>query len=277
MHETLFATAFRPAPAACLHLPLRPFTVGHEITLAATENPLPVLSADAFAALDQTTQRRALAEAVDICSQTWGEYHESADLLAATPRWHQFTLRWNQHRLRRLWARWRRVLRRLTVADWTLELCVFSNYLATSRCLLPILSPDDPRHREVFETANAGQPFTAGRSLGSPFLAQLLDFATRRDLVTALVPGGTLYDLPLAATAHLFLASLETEGRLSIENQRESQIRAEIAGHRAAIAAETAAAHAAWAACTTAAERSAAVAQHPRLVGLYPEAAALFS
>lgn len=275
MHETLFATAFRPRPVVCLHLPLRPFTLGHEILLAAEENPLPVLSADEFAALDPTAQRAALVAAVDICSQTWDEYHASADLLSAAPRWHQVRLRHRQRRLQGVWARWRRSLRRLTQADWTLALCDFRQYLAESRCLLPVLSPDDPRDREVYETANAGQPFTAGRSLGSPFLAQLLDFANRRGLVASLVPGGTLHDLPLAATAHLFLTWLETENRLSIENHRESQIRAELSAHRAAIAAETAAAHAAWAACTTDAERAAAVAKHPRLVGLYPEAAAI--
>lgn len=275
MHETLFATAFHPRPVVCLHLPLRPFTIGHEILLAATENPLPTLSADEFDALDATAQRAALVSAVDICSQTWAEYHASADLLAAAPRWHQWRLRRRQRRLHGIWSRWRRSLSRLSPAGWALALCDFRHYLAVSRCLLPVLSPDDPRDREVYETANSGQPFTAGRSLGSPFLAQLLDFATRRGLVASLAPGGTLHDLPLAATSHLFLAWLETENRLSIENQRESQIRAELARHRAAIAAEVAAAHAAWAACTDDAGRAAAVAKHPRLVGLYPEAAAL--
>jgi hypothetical protein len=64
MHERLLAEAAWPAPAICLGLLLRPYSLGHELRLIRLNNPL--------AARDEASARQ-LAEAALICHQSWKE------------------------------------------------------------------------------------------------------------------------------------------------------------------------------------------------------------
>lgn len=65
MHEPLLALAAIPAPVAVLGMPLRPYSLGHELYLIREGNPL---SAGSPAAT-----RFDLTQAVLICCQSWAE------------------------------------------------------------------------------------------------------------------------------------------------------------------------------------------------------------
>lgn len=68
MHEAALAQAALPAPTIVLGLPLRPYSLGHELFLVRENNPLCVPNV----ALEDIRFHH-LTEAVLICSQSWAE------------------------------------------------------------------------------------------------------------------------------------------------------------------------------------------------------------
>ncbi len=221
--------------ASCLHLQLRPYTLGHELLLWATRNPIPHLAPADFDALPEPQRHAALVAACDICNQTWLEYHANAEILRRPVPWTRLLGR--GARLRRLWARWRRKLAHLTPADWESHLLAFRGYLAAGRAALPTLS-NDPRTLDpaIWRLCYPDDPApTGGRPLGAPLLAQLLNFALAR--LTPLLHRSTtasVLDLPFSAVLNLFLAEMESQGRIHIENDLERQQRADILAAEAA-------------------------------------------
>jgi hypothetical protein len=71
MHDAAFARAAVPSPTRILNLPLRPYSVGHSLWLAAADNPL----GEDGAPNSSITPLQAL-EAIWICSHTWDELGE---------------------------------------------------------------------------------------------------------------------------------------------------------------------------------------------------------
>jgi len=67
MHEAALAQAALPAPTVVLGMPLRPFSIGHELALIREGNPLAETLTDSQSIVD----RAALAQAALICSETW--------------------------------------------------------------------------------------------------------------------------------------------------------------------------------------------------------------
>ncbi len=65
MHEPLLSMAALPAPVAVLGMPLRPYSLGHELYLIREGNPL--------AAGSPHANRFDLTQAVLICCQSWEE------------------------------------------------------------------------------------------------------------------------------------------------------------------------------------------------------------
>lgn len=103
MHEATFAQAALPAPTICLGLPLRPYSLGHELYL--------IREFDGEPSLDD------LPAAVLICCQTWAELHR--------PDW----------LLRLKLAIWRRRIARM---DLEIEFAVFELYRLCGSRHLPV-------------------------------------------------------------------------------------------------------------------------------------------
>ena len=77
MHESLFAHAAHAEGATVLRLALRPYSIGHEILLWKTSNPLATYRPESFAELEETVQRQKLFSACFICERTWAENQRS--------------------------------------------------------------------------------------------------------------------------------------------------------------------------------------------------------
>lgn len=68
MHERAFAESARPRPRRVLRLPLRDYSIGHELILIQRHNPLLV---EGFEKLEKQDRIAAVVDATLICSQTW--------------------------------------------------------------------------------------------------------------------------------------------------------------------------------------------------------------
>lgn len=110
------------------------------------------------------------------------------------------------HRWLRLWSFSQRR------ADYKKAIADFLQYRAEGSTFPP--TPDD----EANHIANGEEK--KGRELGSPYMARLLNFI------------GLNYDHPFGLANFLYLAHLEFEGDMKIENRKEFDIKTEMAGHR---------------------------------------------
>jgi hypothetical protein len=213
MHDLAFADSARPSRVVCLRRLLQPYSIGHEILLWQTRNPLLLATREEFDALPEADQAAALCRAVVVCSRNW------LDNQKPVPR-------------PRLWS-WQ-----LRKTDWPLALAQFRSYLSAGRTMLPTLNSAIPEDAEAYKIANNDEPLGGnGRALGSPFLAQLILFAR----TTLDIPFLDTLDIPFAIAGNLYFTHLENDGRLNIENAREAQVRSEMAQHRADAEAERAA------------------------------------
>lgn len=233
-HELQFAAAAVPVPAEVMGIALAPYTLRHELVLLAQRNALLCLPRDQFDTLTKPQQVFALTFAVETCA-------------AHRPRW---------------WL-WRWLNRK---PDYALAIADFRNYLEAGRCLLPTLSSTSKEDCDAFDLANPGEELGAGRHLGAPTLASLIHYG----MADLHLSHDDVMDTPFAYLANLCLAHLEAKGQIFIANQRESEIKAELAQANAEIAVEHAAAVAAWkAAGADEAARRAAYENHPRIGNLF--------
>lgn len=138
MHEAALARAARPTPAVILGLPLKPYSLGHELSLIRENNPLHELD---------TASAGQLAEAVWICSCSWKELSGSDWLIGL-----------------KLWI-WRQRMR-LRKFEFDKELANFIVYRQLGSIEFPIA--------EAVSTSGAveSQP----RTPGAPFLLRLQQF-----------------------------------------------------------------------------------------------------
>lgn len=204
MHDLAFAFAARPAQCVIFKLLMLDYSIGHEILLLREQNPLVTLSPDGFSNLSRDGQKESIIRATLTCSQTWEQNK-------IPPKW------------MRLWG-WaiRNRDRIQAIADW-------QNYRMSGSLYPP--TPD----AESDVIANGDEDNRKGRELGGPFLARLLNFVSglpERDFK------GSAFDFPLGLATFLYFSEMEVKGEMRIENTKESEVRSEMAAHRAAIAKE---------------------------------------
>ena len=142
MHALAFADSTRPARTVILRLPLRDYSIGHELILAAERNPLVILSGKDFTALQVMEQRQAVIRAVLTCSRGWIDRNKP-------------------HRWMRLWSWLNRK------ANYPLAIVDFMNYRAAGSTYPNLTKP-----------SKIGQE--SGRIPGSPHLAGVLNFGFER-------------------------------------------------------------------------------------------------
>lgn len=232
MHETVFADSALPPAMECLGLPLADYTLGHELVLLHKRSPFLLLTRAEFDALPMTEQVSAITFAVQVCAR-------------------QPAFRWPFSAF--LWRRRRH--------DYALAIVEFRIYLMANRQLMPCLSSDQEADAEAYEIANKGDKMSGGRQPGSPFLAQLINFCLDNLRLTY----QEALESPFGVTANLYFAAMEAKGQMIVENQKETDARAEMAKHRAEVEAENARARQEWAAATTPEEQKAAYERNPRI------------
>lgn len=210
MNDHAFADAARPTQVVCLRLPLRPYSLGHEILLLQQRNPLLTLSLTAFGELSFADQRKAIIRAVLICSNSW---------------------RQNQQPQKWLWL-WRWKLKKI---DWRVELVELRNYLFASKTSFP---GPDPEADTICAKAIGYTPLkeNRGRASGAPLMARLLQFVSGLDI--SRFGAECFYDFPFALANMLYETALEAEGAARIENQDELEEKEHLRKMRADAAAE---------------------------------------
>lgn len=73
MHEAALALAAIPEYTRILRLPLKPYSLGHELALFRRNNPFVTHSPQDFKTLSDPKKKAALTEAVLVCSRSWKE------------------------------------------------------------------------------------------------------------------------------------------------------------------------------------------------------------
>jgi hypothetical protein len=201
MHDALFAGAARPARYVILGLPMKSYSIGHELLLLESCNPILF---NGFDSLDKVTQRQAAIRASLICSQDWCRNHRA-------------------HRWLKLW-RWKN-----RNADYPLAIAYFRNFRKSGSLFPP--TPD----KEADGIAN-GPGEKKGRELGGPYLARLYNFVAAFPASEIKIHGKTAFDFPMGLANFLYLTNLECDGDLKIENAKEAEIKQEMIDNRAKIA-----------------------------------------
>ena len=230
MHEIDFANAASPTPAVVLHLPLKPYSIGHEIELWRQEHPLLTKSRQDFDALPSLKQREWLIRAVDFCSQDHDEWLASEHLLQSRPHW--WGVWGRKAKMEATWNEWRAILDAMTETDWQISVAEFRNYLIAGRSCPP--SPTG----SGYKYANGEPDAKEGRQLGSPVQARVLNFLADKP---ALLNGRSVYDFPFGLALWLCFTAGELAGTVAIENEaeravddKEKALLAEIAAERKA-------------------------------------------
>ncbi|HEX5242201.1 MAG TPA: hypothetical protein VFW23_02985 [Tepidisphaeraceae bacterium] len=191
-HELAFADAAQPARRFILGLALRPYTLGHEIILTARRNALQFAN---FHELPDAEKFRALALAVDVCSQSWSENN------FAPRQGMALTHYWERWKSRRVWRKWRRYLDGLTEAQWKQAVADFLEYRSKGCAVAKVYPGDGP----------------AGRELGAPVQAALLQFLVvklRKSEIEA-------YDYPVGLAKFHYYTDAEARGMVKFINQAE--------------------------------------------------------
>lgn len=227
MHELTFADAAIPQQVTILGLPLAPYCLRHELILLRQRSPC--LSEEGFNAMTYSQQVFAVTLSVQLCA-------------AKKAGW--------------LWKFKRH--------DYALAIAEFRNYLNEGRKLLPALSSSNEADKDAYEIANNGEKMTAGRSLGSPLIAQLIHFC----IAEMRLSYEEALESPFAHVGNLYFSNLESKGSLYIENQSEMDARADLAEKRREVKDEKEIARKEWEAAT---DKAAAYAKNPRIGNLFAD------
>ena len=176
------------------------YSIGHELLLIAKRNPLVMLPESQFNELPDPEQRRAIIGAALLCSNTWKSNQKP-------------------HKWTRLWG-W--LIRK---ENFELAIAEFRQYRAEGsrfpRIPSSFAADEDPRDK--------------GRACGSPFLARLIVHLRKTG-----IPNEEVMDYPLGRATFEFLAYLEDDGRIKVENEDERETREGEERIAAEIAAEKA-------------------------------------
>lgn len=182
MHEHIFANAAHAEGAVVLKLSLRPFSIGHEILLWKSKNPLVTYNPGGFAELSKDVQRQKLFAACLICERSWA-----------------------QNRRGFKWVRLAAYFRRHCKTD--AEVAKFREYRAAGT--MDFATTRMPR------VGNA--PF---HYFGAPDEARLLMFVTRGGLYRDFGYESP-FDFPIGLARQLYSAQAEAEGNLWIKNYQD--------------------------------------------------------
>ena len=211
-HDLAFAGAARPTPVVILGLPMLPYSLGHELTLAAQMNPV-LADPASFASLDPLDQAVALTRAACVCACTWQELNPGP-----------FTFRgWFRNWLfLRAW-RWKQFgLFRRKRPSYEVAAVQMAVYRRDGSTFPAAADPSIVKIARHLAGA-AKEDDTPGRKLGGPHNARVLMFLLEgRRYAELSYP--TPYDVPYGFANWLYSVHLEEAGRANIENSDEREL-----------------------------------------------------
>ena len=182
MHDALYADAARPARVSILGLPMRDYSIGHEILLWRKLNSLATYTEASFNELDESKQNADLFDALFTCERSWTENLSPV-------------------RFACLFGFFRRK------ADMPAAIKAFREYRENGSHTLKTIKM--PRV--------SGAPY---HYFGAPETARLILFINREKLHHA--HGlDTPYDFPFGLARILYLTQIETEGGIWIQNAQD--------------------------------------------------------
>jgi hypothetical protein len=202
MNQFLFVDAAHPKQIRILRLPMEKYSIGHEILLRSERNALAVLSSAEFDALPLNDRISAIMRAVLICSRPYAQYAR------------------RQHWLRT----WNFLLSR---DEFLAAVEPFRQYRKEGSASPPMPTPE--------EDAIANGGLEKGRMLGGDLMPALLCFMADK---CEKLGYETVYEMPYGLALQMYFVELEKEGRIKIQNDRERQVREEMAQAMKEIAEE---------------------------------------
>lgn len=230
MHEQLFSQAAKPSASVALFLPLKPYSIGHEIELWRQNNPILTRTLAEFRELPLEEQLNWLIKAVDYCSQDHSEWIENEAILRSKPSFWARKERKKKAKLEKTWRIWDAIIRRCNISD---EVIKFREYLISQRIFPP--TPED----RIYNLAQGREDEPSGRGMGSPLTARLINFLSNKP--SLLAGYKSIYDFPFSYAVWLYFTDAEIAGMSAIENEaeraivdKEKQLLAEIEAEQAA-------------------------------------------
>lgn len=222
MHDITFADAVRPAPTVILGLTLCEYSLGHELLLLTRRNAVLLSSTAEFAKLEFWQQIFAIQDAIWVCSDPFSDRDRFE-----RPGKFMLGFRWNHWKRNR----WVKYLRKLLSEDYALAAAELRNYFQAGRTSPPLADKDAT-------AIAAGETITeGGRYLGAPALANLYEFVISK-FTFPNTQYKTAWDYPFNLASWLYFARLEADGRVNIENQKEAEIKKEMADYVEEVRAE---------------------------------------
>lgn len=198
-HRLDFADTLRRKPSVCLNLPLRPYSIGHELELLRLRSPFLLAGGmEKVLALPANELEKVVMDAADVCSQTEAERLESESLSKSRISiWDSWGLLFRKFRNRANYRKWGEI-----VADcnMTIEAINFWNYLCAGRT--------GPEYADM-----AGETTVA---IGAPECAILIQYV--RNLPERLVkPHGEELDYPFALARYELATMNEQAGKVRLQ------------------------------------------------------------
>ena len=190
MHDAQYADAARPARVSILGLPMRDYSIGHEILLWRKRNTLATYSEESFAELDDSQQKDDLFHALFTCERSWTENFQPVRFACL--------FGWTRRN-----------------ADYPAAFKAFREYRESGSQTL--------KTKKMPRVAGAPHHY-----FGAPETARLVLFVNRERLHESL-GFETPYDFPFGLARILYLTQVESDGGIWVENafDYEAKVRLE--------------------------------------------------
>ena len=167
-----------------MRMALLPYSIGHEIMLTKTSNPLATYAQESFAELEEPIQRAKLFSACFICKRSWVGNRRPI-------KWVALTIAFRQK------------------CKTTEEVAKFQSYRGAGQ-------EDFPTRRMP---RTQGVPY---HYFGAPAVSRLLLFVTREHLFRDF-GFETPFDFPMALARQLYSADMEARENLWVENWHDAE------------------------------------------------------
>lgn len=198
MQDAAYSDAIRPARVNILKLPMRVYSLGHELLLLRERNPFLTVTPTEFSELPIQNRIFAIHRATWICANTH-EQNEGESFVGLKMRL----------------LSWRR--RKMDMDGYGLAIAEFWNYLNAGRAT-PRLS-----QRRI----KSGED--TGRAFGAPLLPQLFQFVVGlpeiQKIKSTRAMETAVWDYPFSVAIWRYFVKMEMEGSIQIENADELETR----------------------------------------------------
>lgn len=199
-HRLDFADTLHRPPVACLGVALQPYSIGHELELLRLRSPF-VLETGLERILGLPANRLAevLTAAVDVCSQTETDRHETGRLLSRRVSLWNLPRALRQLQIRAIYRKWEHSV---AACDIITEAISFWNYLCAGRT--------GPEYAPI-------EDGTPSVPIGAPEMAILIQYLRTLPEKIISAHGQSELDYPLALARYEFATRQEQAGLIRLQ------------------------------------------------------------